>query len=69
MSAIIFEFLFYYSPVIALFILAGIISKKTKKIKEKNGLLIISSVFYAFALLIAILPTTWLAMFILRISS
>lgn len=65
---IILEFIFYYSPVIALFILAGTISKKSKKNSRKNSLPVISSVFYAFALLIAILPTTWLAMVILGVS-
>lgn len=63
------ELLFGYSPAIIFFILARIMSKiKRKNALKKNEPLIISTAFYAFALLLAIIPTVWLAMVILKIS-
>lgn len=63
------ELLFAYSPTIILFILAVVISKtKKKESPEENKQPMILNVFYAFALLLAIVPTVWLAMVILKVS-
>lgn len=62
------EIAFGYSPAITSFALATVISKTGRKRSPKNKSLLVSSAFYAFALLLAILPTVWLAMVILKVS-